>query len=431
VYRRSSQDGKQIGGVSNMTSTRWRTEAAVAVVAVALMLAAGGGAVWRWSTLPDRQAAAAVPSTTAAHSDRYEDPVTESRRLARALVAGDHLPGLSVAVAVDDEIVWAEGFGWADVDGRTPVTPLTRFRLGALSKPLTAFGAALLHDRGRLDLDAPVQRYVPAYPHKQWTVTTRQLMGDVAGVHRIRGDNNDAMPVEHCTSLDEAVTLFAGDPLLFEPGTQHRYSIYGWVLVSAIIEGAAGEPFAPFMVRQVFEPLAMERTVVSETAALEGVTALAPRLVFGTRLGVEDAPRPDYSCLAGAGAFLSTPTDLVRLGSAMRRPGLLKADTIAAFQTPTRLVSGASTTYALGWTVSGVLLAGQPERIVSHRGSPRGGSVSLLTFPDRRLVIAAAANVTDATRVYPFALQVAEVFTSYRSRQVRPPRSRTASRINR
>ena len=115
--------------------------------------------------------------------------------------------------------------------------------------------------------------------------------------------------------------------------------------------------------------------------------------------------------MAGGGAFLSTPTDLVRLGSAMLKPGLLQADTIAAFQTPTRLVSGASTTYALGWTVRSVQLAGKPARIVSHRGSPAGGTVSLLTFPDLGLAVAAAANVTDAKGVDPFALQVAEAFT--------------------
>ena len=346
-----------------------------------------------------------MPSTAAAApSERYSDPVKEAGRLARALAAGDYLPGLSVAVAVNGEIVWAEGFGWADVDSRTPVTPLTRFRLGALSKPLTAVAAALLHDRGRLDFDAPVQRYVPAYPEKPWTVTTRLLMGDVAGVHRIRGDNNDAMPTEHCRSVDEAVAMLADDPLLFEPGTQHRYSIWGWVLVSAVVEGAAGEPFARFMVRQVFEPLAMERTVVAETEGLGGVAHGAGR-------------RPDYSCVAGAGAFLSTPTDLVRLGSAMLKPGLLKAETIAALQTPTRLVSGASTTYALGWTVKSVQLAGEPARIVSHRGSPSGGTVSLLTFPDLGLAIAAAANVGDARGIDPFALQVAEAFTRHQNRE--------------
>jgi CubicO group peptidase (beta-lactamase class C family) len=226
-------------------------------------------------------------------------------------------------------------------------------------------------------------------------------MGDVAGVHRIRGDNNDAMPTSHCASLDEAVALLAGDPLLFEPGTQHRYSTWGWALVSAVIEGAAGEPFPRFMVRQVFEPLGMDRTVAAETEELDGIAHGAGR-------------QPDYSCVAGGGAFLSTPTDLVRLGSAMLKPGPLKKETIALFQTPTRLASGASTTYALGWTVGSVPLAGEPARMVSHRGSPAGGTVSLLTFPDLGLAVAAAANMGDARGVDPFALQVAEAFTRER-----------------
>ncbi len=381
------------------------------------MLAVGVGALWVKSRKPLHENAAAVPSTAAAaHTDRYAGPAEESRRLARALVAGDNLPGLSVAVAVDGAIVWAEGFGWTDVESRTPLTPLTRFRLGALSKPLTAAAVALLHDRGRLDLDAPVQRYVHAYPVKQWTVTVRQLLGDVAGVHRIRGDNNDAMPTAHCENLGEAVAMLADEPLLFEPGTQHRYSIWGWVLVSAVVEGAAGESFPRFMVREVFEPLAMNRTVVAETEGLAGVGHGAGR-------------RPDYSCVAGGGAFLSTPTDLVRLGSATLKPGLLRAETIAAFQTPTRLVSGASTTYALGWTVKSVQLAGEPVRSISHRGSPAGGAVSLLTFPSLGLAIAAAANATNASGVDPFALQVAEAFTRHLPRQALPPRTGTTSGI--
>jgi CubicO group peptidase (beta-lactamase class C family) len=129
--------------------------------------------------------------------------------------------------------------------------------------------------------------------------------------------------------------------------------------------------------------------------------------------------------VAGGGAFLSTPADLVRLGSAMLKPGLLRAETIAAFRTPTRLVSGASTTYALGWTVKSVQLAGEPARIVSHRGSPAGGTVSLLTFPDLGLAIAAAANVTDARGVDPFARQVAEAFTRHQAADPAPGTERT------
>ncbi len=384
-----------------MSPTRRRADAVLAVLVAVVVLVVGGVIAWSRLAISIHEDAAAVPSTVAAApADRYARPVEQSRRLARELVVADNLPGLSVAVAVDGEIVWAEGFGWSDVENRTPLTPLTRFRLGALSKPLTAVAAALLHDQGRLDLDAPVQRYVPAYPRKQWTVTTRQLMGDVAGVHRIRGDNNDAMPAGHCASVHEAVAMLADDPLLFEPGTQHRYSIWGWVLVGAVVEGAAGEPFARYMVGHVFEPLAMARTVVAETEGLDGVAHQGGR-------------RPDYSCAAGAAAFLSTPTDLVRLGSAMLKPGLLKAETIAAFQTPARLVSGASTTYALGWTVSRVPFAGGPARMVSHRGSPMGGTVSLLTFPDLGVAVATAANVADASGVNPFARQVAEAFTTH------------------
>ena len=396
-----------------MTRARWRAEAVLSLLAIVIVAAA---VPLYFAIIPNHVHTdpAAVPSTTAdVDAKSHAAAVEKARRLARARLVEENLPGLSVAVAVDGAMVWVEGFGYADVD-HAPVTPLTRFRLGALSKPLTATAVALLYERRRLDLDAPVQRYVPAYPHKQWTVTTRQLMGDVAGVHRIRGDNNDAMPVEHCESLDEAVAMLTDEPLLFEPGTEHRYSIWGWVLVSAAVEGAAGESLSRFMLRQVFEPLAMERTSVAETEGLDDVASYNLGSVLGARLGIKKASlQPDYSCVAGGGAFLSTPSDLVRFGSAMLKPGLLKASTIAEFQTPTRLVSGASTTYALGWTVGTVQLAGKPARMVSHRGSPRGGSVSLLIFPDLGLTVAAAANVSTASGINPFALQVAEAFTNH------------------
>jgi serine beta-lactamase-like protein LACTB, mitochondrial len=412
-----------------VTPTRWRAEAALALF-FAVVMVAGTGVLY-FACTPDtvHTDSAAIRSAAAdVDAGPHTGAVEEARRLARALLVEQNLPGLSVAVAVDGAVVWAEGFGYADVD-RTPVTPLTRFRLGALSKPLTAVAAAVLHDRGRLDLDAPVHRYVRGYPDKRWTVTTRQLMGDVAGVHRIRGDNNDAMPDRHCESLDEAVAMLANDPLLFEPGTEHRYSIWGWVLVSAAVEGAAGEPFGRFMVRQVFEPLAMERTSVAETEGLDDVASYSLGSVLTTRLGIKKASlRPDYSCLAGAGAFLSTPTDLVRFSTAMLKPGLLTSETIAAFQTPTRLVSGASTTYSLGWTLSTVQLAGEPARMVSHRGSPRGGTVSLLTFPDLGLAVAAAGNVSNTKGVDPLALRIAEVFTRHQNRQALP-RNGTARKI--
>ena len=119
--------------------TRRRAEAWLAVLfAAAIMLVSGAALFFVFTISPVHTDPAAVPSTaSAAQAGRYSGALEEARRLVRSLLVEENLPGLSVAVAVDGEIVWAEGFGWADVERRAPVTPLTRFRLGALSKPLT------------------------------------------------------------------------------------------------------------------------------------------------------------------------------------------------------------------------------------------------------------------------------------------------------
>jgi CubicO group peptidase (beta-lactamase class C family) len=394
-------------------SHRRRLEIAAGVFLAVVVLVVGGTKLYFVSSFtPLHTDPAAVPSTTAnADSGPHAGAIEEARRLARALLVAENLPSLSVAVARDGNIVWAEAFGFANVEPRVQATPLTRFRTGSVSKTLTAAAVALLYERGRIDLDAPVQTYVPKYPRKQWTVTTRQLLGDVAGVHRIRGDNNDNLPRDHCTSLDQALETFAGEPLLFAPGTKYRFSTYGWILLSAVVEGASGKPFATFMRREVFEPLGMDRTVLEGTDRDSDTTSFySPRTAMGTKLGVQGAPAVDYSCLAGAGAFLSTPSDLVRLGSAMLKPGLLKPETIALFQTPLRLESGASAGFALGWKVDSVTLAGAPARLLRHRASLIGGANSLSMFPDLGLVIAVTSNGTGTERVDPFALQVAAAF---------------------
>jgi CubicO group peptidase (beta-lactamase class C family) len=187
--------------------SRRQVEVAVALVFAAAIVIVGGAALYFFFTInPVHTDPAAVPSTVAdAPAERYAGAVEKARSLARTQLVQENLPGLSVAVAIDGDIVWAEGFGFADVERRAPVTPRTRFRTGSVSKTLTAAAVALLHDRGRIDLDAPVHTYVPSYPKKQWTISTRQLLGDVAGVHRPRGDSNDNLAYGHCTSLDEAL----------------------------------------------------------------------------------------------------------------------------------------------------------------------------------------------------------------------------------
>jgi CubicO group peptidase (beta-lactamase class C family) len=238
---------------------RLQTWLAVLVVAVGLVIALIAGLIAYVSATatPLHPNVNDVPSVTrSTPPPPWASAVAEGRQIVRARAAGQNLPGVSVAVGIRGDIVWAEGFGWADLEMRVPVTPETRFRIGTASTALTSAAVGLLLETGRLKLDEPVQTYVPAFPEKQWPVTLRQVMGHVAGLRNDSGDEGPLFSM-HCERPVEGLQPFADRALLFEPGTQYRYSNYGWIVVSAAIEAAADEPFLRFMRTRVFEPLGM------------------------------------------------------------------------------------------------------------------------------------------------------------------------------
>ena len=353
-----------------------------------------------------------VPSVTlAAPSPKWATSVERGRQIARAGLVGQNLPGLSVAVGVGGEIVWAEGFGWADMEKRVPVAPGMRFRIGHTSKSLTSAAAGVLLEKGRLRLDDEIQTYVPAFPRKRWPVTLRQLMGNVAGVRHYR-DDAESRPTAHCERASDGVKSFADVPLLFEPGTQYGYSTFGWVLVSAAVEAAANEPLASFMRTHVFTPLGMTATrfdSVSEPVP-DRVTFYQRRFMGEGGEGAVPAAPADYSCFAGAGDILSTPSDLVRFGMGINGGALLRSDTVRTLEEPQLLASGSETEYGLGWMVEDVTLAGEPTRMVYHASrSLAGGTTSFMTFPSRGLVVAVTANIANGiTR--DIALSIAQAF---------------------
>jgi serine beta-lactamase-like protein LACTB, mitochondrial len=353
-----------------------------------------------------------VPSVAlAAPSPKWAAAVEQGRQLARAGLVRQNLPGLSVAVGVGGDIVWAEGFGWADMEKRVPVAPGMRFRIGHASNSLTSAAVGLLLEKGRLRLEDEIQIYVPEFPQKQWPVTLRQLMGNVAGVRHYESDE-DFTPTAHCNRATDGLKRFADHPLRFEPDTQYGYSTFGWVLVSAAVEAAAKEPLSTFMTAQIFKPLGMTGT------SFESLTGLMPdRVTFYQRRflgdggeGVVPASPVDLSCFAGAGAILSTPSDLVRFGMAINGGKLLQPDTVEKLQTPQLLTSGKETEYGLGWMVEEVTLAGEPTRMVHHASrSLKGGTTSFMTFPARGMVVAVTANIANAiTR--DIALSIAQTF---------------------
>jgi serine beta-lactamase-like protein LACTB len=394
----------------NRTET-WLT---LIVLGAGLLLLAISG-LWMYvsaTSAPLHPDAENVPSATDSDPSReWAGAVERGQQIMRTGLTEQNLPGLSVAVGVGGDIVWAEGFGWADLENRLPVAPATRFRIGTASIPLTSAAVGLLLEEGGLKLDDDIQTYVPEFPKQQWPVTLRQLMAHTAGA---RSDGGDEGPLfsQSCERPVEALPHFAERSLLFEPGTQYRYSRYGWIVVSAAVESAAGEPFLTFMQKEIFEPLGMHDTTAdSATESIpDRATPYFPRFAADPRYGPDPMRPLDYSCYAGSSVFLSTPSDMVRFAMAINSGKLLQPATVQLLQTSERLPSGQETGYGLGWDLETVTLAGAQTRVVGHHGDSLGGIVAtLLTWPERDLVVAVMSNTSYADTP-TLALIVAEAF---------------------
>ena len=399
-----------------MSKSRTRTWAAVIVLAGGLLLAAIGG-LWGYmsatATLLHPNPEGVPFVTHSAPSAKWADAVEQARQIVREGLTEQNLPGLSVAVGNGGEIVWAEGFGWADLERWMPVEPETKFRIGTASTALTSAAVGLLLEKDRLSLDEKIQTYVPEFPEKQWPVTLRQVMGQVAGVANDGGDEGPLF-TERCERPVDALQFLSGHEreLRFEPGTQYHYSSYGWILVSAAVETAAGEPFFTFMRKQIFEPLGMDDTGADSATEpiLNRVTPYFPRFAADPRYGLHLMREIDYSCYAGSSAFLSTPSDLVRFAMAINSGTLLQPATVQLLQTSQRLASGQETGYGLGWDLETVALAGESTRLVGHDGESLGGMVaSFMTFPEHGIVVSVMSNISYAD-TFDLALKIAQAF---------------------
>ena len=353
-----------------------------------------------------------VPSVTRSTPPaKWAGAVAQARDTAIAGLVEQNLPGLSVAVGIDGDVIWAEGFGFSDLDDKARVAPDTRFRIGTTSMALTSAAVGVLLERGSLALDDEIQKYVPTYPKKPWPVTLRQLMSHTAGV---RNDGGDEGPLfgQSCAKAAEAVPTFADFDLRFEPGTQFKHSSYGWILVSAAIEAASGDPLFKFMRNSVFDPLGMTDTKgeISADPVTNMASSYFPRFAADPKYGPDPMRPINFSCYSGASAILSTPTDLVRFAMAIHRGTLLKPETVTTLQTSQKLPSGIDPLYGLGWDIENVSVGNEVFQTIGHDGHILGGMTSsLMTFRDSGLTIALVSN-TSYANTSALGLEIAKAF---------------------
>ncbi len=311
----------------------------------------------------------------------YSAAIKDAREYVRNLQESFAIPGLAAAVAIDDTIVWAEGFGFANLERKTPATSQTMFRVGSISKVLTAAAVARLYEQGKLDLDAPVQKYVPEFPDKGHVITTRQLAGHLSGIRHYKLDEEEDK--RHYDDVIDALEIFNDDPLLHPPGEVWSYTTYGWTLLSAVVQRAANQPFLDYMREHVFRPLGMNNTGPDDIN-----TTIPNRTTFYE--GRDVASDIDVSYKWAGGGFLSTVEDLIRYGSAfLPRNGFLKPETKELLFTNQATNDGKPVMHGIGWVVQ-KFENGKP--LYYHPGTLIGGQAILVVQPEDRIVVAMLAN---------------------------------------
>ena len=261
----------------------------------------------------------------------------------------------------------------------------------------------LLYEQGRLDFDAPIQRYVPSFPEKRWPITVRQVAGHLSGIRHYRGD--EVLSARRYATVLEGLKIFRDDSLLFQPGERYSYSSYGWNLLSAVVEGASGENFLAYMQENVFDPLGLIHTVADHTdSIIPQRTSFYERAEDGRVL---NAPFVDNSYKWAGGGFISTPEDMVRFGLAHLGNDFLKRETVETLWASQRTNDGSETGYGIGWRTG---MTGGMTRYVQHSGGSVGGTTFLLVLPERRAAIAMVGNMSQAPAGYVPSLLILEAF---------------------
>ncbi|WP_332861961.1 serine hydrolase [Janthinobacterium svalbardensis] len=311
------------------------------------------------------------------------------------------IPGVTVGFS-QGEVEWVKGYGYADLENRVPATASSSYRLASVTKPMTAVAILQLVEQGKIDLDAPVQTYVPYFPVKPFPVTVRQLLGHLGGIDAYRNSKAEKHFKEH-KDTRQSIAVFEQFDLIAEPGTRFRYTSYGYNLLGAVIESASGESYGGYMRRHVWGPLGMDTIVMDDPHAL-----IAHR-VRGYRLdgqALKNAEFVDISSRFSAGGTRASVPDMLAFGRGVHAGKILSAASVAAMVQPMATRAGRLTNYGMGWEV----LPTGGRYAIAHSGQQPETVTYLYSFPSRKLTLAVAANLE---RVNPeaFVQRLFEVVT--------------------
>ncbi|WP_422484282.1 serine hydrolase domain-containing protein [Gudongella sp. DL1XJH-153] len=290
----------------------------------------------------------------------------------------------SILVAKGDRIIHNKGYEMSDYENNVMNTIETAFPIGSITKSFTATAILQLHERGKLNLEDTVSKFIEDN-NRGDDVTIHQLLTHTAGIAR-EGKLSGSREI----TLDENVKFISNQRLLFEPGEDFSYSNAGYILLASIIEKVSGQSYSEYLEKNIFEPLSMKSTWCGNDSSYSENQALGYRRTTGdpSRLFIYN-----FSMIIGSGNIYSTSEDLYKYVQGLNDGILLSQESIEMMYTPH--YGDSNNGYGYGWEVWKM----NENRAVSHGGNIGGGGYSsyLLQYPDEDLIFVFLTNNDDTT----------------------------------
>ncbi len=299
------------------------------------------------------------------------------------------IPGLSLAVTIDNELIFTKGYGLANVELRSPAVAESVYELASITKQFVATGILLLAQDGKLSIDEPVTRYLQDAPGTWSNITVRHLLTHTSGLPDYDDANQPLDPHRDYTE-DELVRLAGALPRKFAPGARWSYSNTGYVMLGILIHRVSGQPYGDFLRERIFSRLHMGGTRLLSDADLLAFRASGYRLEEGL-LKNQEWVSPSV-CGTGDGGLVSTVVDMAKWDAAIQSGALLPPAAWQAVFTPVTLNSGKTFPYGFGWFIRDQ--DGKPY--YEHSGHLQGYGAHILRFPRARVSVIVLANLAQA-----------------------------------
>jgi D-alanyl-D-alanine carboxypeptidase len=313
-------------------------------------------------------------ATVVARADKTDDFI-------KAEMKSQNIPGLSIVVVKDGEIVKRAGYGQANIKLKVPATPETVYRIASVSKQFIATGIMLLAQEGQLTVDDPVGKYLEGTPPAWKAITIRHLLNHTSGLVR---EAPGFAPFKIQSDAEVIRTAYPL-PLRFAPGEKWEYGNVGYFALAEIIRKVSGRPWTEYLTEKAFKPSGMHTTFPTNTK--EKVPNRAHGYTDNDKLN----PADDWTALRPSGAFLSTVLDLAKWDAVLNTDKVLKESTRRQMWTQGTLKDGTSAPYGFGWQIA----SRNGTKLVYHYGGMTGFRAAFARFVDERLTVIVLMNLDD------------------------------------